>query len=92
MGNAKHVECISPALIILDALDECHDFQQLLQAVKLLSSSGSIKVIATSRNEALIFTQLSSNLSLEITAEDVDSNISAYIKAEVFGPLVFRIR
>ena len=80
---ADHVRCNSPALIVLDALDECHDSEQLLQAVKLLLSSNFIKVIVTSRKEAHLFTQLSSNLSLEITAEDINSDIAAYVEAKV---------
>lgn len=82
---ADYVKCISPALIVLDALDECHDSEQLLQALKLLSSSNSIKIIATSRKEAHLSTQLSSNLSLEITAEDINSDIVAYVEAKVLG-------
>ena len=82
---ADYVRYISPALIVLDALDECHDAEQLLQAVKLLSSSNLIKIIATSRKEAHLFTQLSNNLSLEITAEDINSDILAYVEAKVSG-------
>ena len=80
--NMKH---ISPALIVLDALDECLDSEQLIQGLKSISSSGLIKFIVTSRKEAHLFTQLRSDLSLEITAEDISSDIVAYIEAKVFG-------
>ena len=82
---ANYVRRISPALIVLDALDECHDSEQLLQAMKLLSFSNLVKIIATSRKEADIFSQLSSNLSLEITTEDINSDILAYVEAKVLG-------
>ena len=82
---ADNLKYISPALIVLDALDECQDSEQLIQGFKSLLFSDSIKVIATSRKEALIFTQLKSNLSLEITAEDINSDIAAYVEAKVSG-------
>ena len=82
---ADHVKRIAPALIILDALDECQDAEQLLQAMKSLLPSNLIKIIATSRKEAHLFTQLKSNLSLEITAEDINSDIVAYVEAKVLG-------
>lgn len=82
---ADYVECISPALIVLDALDECQDAEQLLQAMKSLLPSKLIKVIATSRKEAHLFTLLKSSLSLEITAEDINSDIVAYVEAKVLG-------
>ena len=81
-GNLK---CISPTLIVLDALDECHDSEQLIQAFKSILSSDSIKVIVTSRKEAHLFTQLQSDLSLEIIAEDINSDIVAYVEAKVLG-------
>ena len=81
-GNLK---CISPALIVLDALDECQDSEQLIQAFKSIVSSDSIKVIMTSRKEAHLFTQMRSDLSLEITAEDINSDIVAYVEAKVLG-------
>ena len=82
---ADHMKCISPALIILDALDECQDAEQLLQAVKSLLPSNLIKIIVTSRKEAHLFNQLKSSLSLEITAEDVNSDIVAFVEAKVSG-------
>ena len=82
---AGHVEHISPALIVLDALDECQDAEQLLQALKSLLPSKSIKIIATSRKEAHLFTILKSSLSLEITAEDINSDIVAYVEDKVLG-------
>ena len=82
---ADHVKYIRPVLIVLDALDECQDSEQLLQALKSLSISGSIKIIATSRKEAHIFRRLRSNISLEVTAENINSDIAAYIEAKVVG-------
>ena len=82
---ADYVRYISPALIVLDALDECHDSEQLLEAMKMPSLSDFIKIIATSRKEADLFIQLSSSLSLEITAEDINSDILAYVEAKVAG-------
>ena len=39
----------------------------------------------TSRNKAHLYTQLKSDLSLEITTEDINSDIVAYIEAKVLG-------
>ena len=74
-----------PTLIVLDALDECQGSEQLIQGFKSLLLSDLIKVIVTSRKEAHLFTQLRSNLSLEITAEDINSDIVAYVEAKVLG-------
>ena len=82
---ADNVKCISPALIVLDALDECQDSEQLIQGLKSILFSDLIKVIVTSRKEAHLFTQLRSDLSLEITAEDINSDIVAYVEAKVLG-------
>ncbi len=82
---AEHLKCISPALIVLDALDECQDSEQLIQGLNSTSSFDLIKVIVTSRKEAHLFTQLSSHLSLEITVEDISSDIVAYVEAKVLG-------
>ena len=82
---ADHVKSISATLIVLDALDECQDAEQLLLAMKSLVPSKLIKIIVTSRKEAHLFTQLRSSLSLEITAEDIHSDIVAYVEAKVLG-------
>ena len=82
---ADHVKCSSATIIVLDALDECQDAEQLLQAMKSLLPSKLIKIIVTSRKEAHLFTQLRSSLSLEITAEDIHSDIVAYVEAKVLG-------
>ena len=80
---ADNVKCISPALIVLDALDECQDSEQLIQGLKSFSFSSLIKVIATSRKEAHLFDQLKNNLSIELTPEDISSDIAAYVEAKV---------
>ena len=82
---ADHVEYISPALIVLDALDECQDAEQLLRAMKSLLPSKLIKMIVTSRKEAHLFTLLKNSPSLEITTEDINSDIVAYVEAKVLG-------
>lgn len=76
---------VSPTLIVLHALDECQDSEQLIQGFKSILFSGLIKVIVTSRNKAHLYTQLKSDLSLEITTEDINSDIVAYIEAKVLG-------
>ena len=82
---SDNVKSVSSAFIIVDALDECHDAEQLIQGLRSVSSSDLIKVVVTSRKEAALFALLRSNLSLEITAEDVDSDIAAYVEAKVLG-------
>ena len=80
---ADNLKCISPALIILDALDECLDSEQLIQGLKSILISNFVKVIVTSRKESHLFAQLKSDLSLEITAEDINFDITAYVEAKV---------
>lgn len=82
---SDNLKLLSPALVILDALDECQDTEQLIQGLKSISFSHEIKIIVTSRKEPHLFTQLRSNLSLEITAEDINSDIAAYVEAKVLG-------
>ena len=82
---SDNLACISPALIVIDALDECQDSEQLIQGFKSILPSDFIKVIVTSRKEAHLFTQLRSDLSLEITAEDINCDIVAYVETKVLG-------
>lgn len=75
----------SLTLIILNALHEYQDSEQLIQEFKSILFSSSIKVILPSRKEAHLYTQLKSDLSLKIITEDINSDIVAYVEAKVLG-------
>ena len=79
---SAHVK-MSPATIILDALDECQDPRQLIQGLKELSSLSSINVIVTSRREPHLHKELKSTCSIEVSPEDVNADIATFVEAKV---------
>lgn len=80
---SNHVESLSSATIVLDALDECHDPDPLIHGLTGLASSRRIHVIVTSRIERHLHEQLGKSLSLEINPEDIHSDITAFVEAKV---------
>ena len=78
-----HIKTLTAATIILDALDECQDPSQLIQCLKELSGLRSVKVIVTSRKEPHLHNELNSIPSIEITPEDIDADIVAFVEAKV---------
>ena len=80
---SAHIVNSTPATIILDALDECHDPNQLIEALKELSDLSSIKVIVTSRKELNLHNELNSVSYIEISPEDIDADIAAFVEAKV---------
>ena len=80
---SNHVISFTPATIIIDALDECQDPNQLTDRLKELSTLGSMKVIVTSRRESHLHNELNSVPSIEIAPEDIDADIAAFVEAKV---------
>ena len=80
---STHVTNPTPTTIILDALDECQDPNQLLHGLKELSTLKSIRVIVTSRKESHLHNELNSVSSIEIAPEDIDADIAAFVEAKV---------
>ena len=80
---SAHVISLTPATIIIDALDECQDSNQLTDGLKELSTLRSIKVIVTSRKESHLHSELNSVSSIEIAPEDIDADIAAFVEAKV---------
>ena len=80
---STHVISLVPATIILDALDECQDPNQLIDGLKELSTLRSIRVIVTSRKETHLHNELNSVSSFEIAPEDIDADIAAFVEAKV---------
>ena len=80
---STHIKSLGPAIIILDALDECQDTSQLIQSLKGLSTLRSIKVIVTSRKDPHLHIELNSVTSIEIAPEDIDADIAAFVEAKV---------
>ena len=80
---AIYVQRITPSLIILDALDECQDSGPLIEGLKKLSILDSIRVILTSRKESHVHMKLQDSSSIEITPEDINADIAAFVEAKV---------
>lgn len=80
---STHVQTLTAAKIILDALDECQDPSQLIQCLKELSRLRSVKVIVTSRKEPHLHNELNNISSIDITPEDIDADIVAFVEAKV---------
>ncbi len=80
---STHITSLDPVTIILDALDECQDPKQLIEGLKKLSEIESITVIVTSRKEMHLHNELKYVSSIEITPEDIDADIAAFVEAKV---------
>ena len=80
---STHITNLGPVTIILDALDECQDPKQLIEGLKKLSEIESITVIVTSRKEMHLHNELKCVSSIEITPEDIDADIAAFVEAKV---------
>lgn len=80
---STHVKSVTPATIILDALDECQDPSQLIQGLKELYTLESVRVIVTSRKEPHLHNELKNNSSIEIAPDDIDADIAAFVEAKV---------
>ena len=59
------------------------DSHLLIQGLKSITTTGTVKVIATSRKEAHLYKEMGTGLSLEISTEDVNADIAAFAKAKV---------
>lgn len=80
---STHVINLTPATIVLDALDECQDPDQLIEGLKELSEVSSLKIIITSRKEVYLHQELDNVSSIEISSEDIDADIAAFVEAKV---------
>ena len=79
-----HGKNLSPTFIILD---ECQDTNILVQDLKALSTLCFTNVIMTSRKEAYLDKQLSKNKCLEMTPEDINADIAAFVKTKALSSL-----
>ena len=80
---SNHISALTPAIIIVDALDECHNSEVLIQSLRSMASSHNVRVILTSRKERYLYQLLHESPSIEIAPEDVDSDIKAFVEAKV---------
>lgn len=80
---STHVINLTPATIVLDALDECQNPDQLIEGLKELSEVSSLKIIITSRKEMYLRQELINVPSIEMTSEDIDADIAAFVEAKV---------
>lgn len=80
---STHISSVTPALIILDALDECKEPCRLIQCLKGLSELKSVRVIVTSRKQQHLHDELNNNSTIEISPEDIDADIAALVEAKI---------
>lgn len=80
---STHIDDASPITILIDALDECQDSEPLIDNLRSVAKTGSIKTIVMSRREAHLDRQLSNTLACEITSEDINADIAAFVDAKV---------
>ena len=80
---SNHISDLGPAMIIVDALDECRDSETLVSSLRSMANSHNVRIILTSRREEHLYQLLHECPYLEIGPDDVDSDIKAYVKAKV---------
>ena len=80
---SKHISDLTPATIIVDALDECRDSEMLIQSLRSMASSYNVRVILTSRKEEHLYRLLHQSNSLEVAKDDIDADIKAFVEAKV---------
>ena len=80
---SNHVSDLTPATIIVDALDECRDSAILIQSLRSMTSSYNVRVILTSRKEEHLHQLLYQSPSLEVVEDDIDADIKAFVEAKV---------
>lgn len=79
----KHISDLTSATILVDAFDECKDSSTLIRKLQSVASSCHVAIILISRKEDLIYRLLHQSESLEIVAEDVDTDIKSFVEAKV---------
>ena len=80
---SSHISVLKPATIIVDALDECRDSDTLIRSLRSMASAYNVAVILTSRKEEHIHQLLNQIPSLEMTKDDIDADIKAFVQAKV---------
>lgn len=80
---SNSISDLTPAMIIVDALDECRDSEILIQNLRFLASSCDVAVILTSRKEEHLYRLLHQSPSLEVSPDDIDADIKAFVEAKV---------
>ena len=80
---SNHASGVSPVTIVIDALDECRDSHVLIQSLQSIGISYNVRVILTSRKEEHLYQLLHQGHSLEISPDDIDSDIKAFVEAKV---------
>ena len=80
---SNHISDLAPAIIIVDALDECRDPEILIRSLRSMANSLNVQVILTSRKEEHLYQLLHECPSLGIGPDDLDSDIKAFVQAKV---------
>lgn len=79
----NHISGLAFAIIMVDALNECHGPEILIQSLRSMANSLNVQVILTSRKEEHLYQLLHKCPSLGRSPDDVDSDIKACVKAKV---------
>lgn len=79
----NHISNLAPATIVVDALDECHDLEIIIKSLRSMADTHNVGIILTSRKEDHLYQLLHSNPSLEVTPDDIDADIKAFVEAKV---------
>lgn len=79
---SNHISALTPATIIIDALDECRDSEILIQSLRSMTSACNVAIILTSRKEEHLYQLLHQSTSLEMTKDDIDADIKAFVEAK----------
>ena len=80
---SDHISDVSPVTIVVDALDECHDSEMLVRSLRSMGDSNNVSVILISRKEDFLYQLLHQGPSLEVSPDDIDEDIKAFVEAKV---------
>ncbi len=78
-----HVSKLPNIIIVLDALDECSDAEQLLPTLLSLARRGTSRILVTSRREAGVGALLEGVPSLHFGVAEVKEDIRLYIEHRI---------
>lgn len=79
----NHISHLTPATVVVDALDECRDPEILIRSLQSMAKAYNVGIILTSRKEDYLYQLLHQSPSLEVAPNDIDADIKALVEAKV---------
>ena len=79
----KHAKKTPGLILVLDALDECEDIDELLSRIHILTREFDIRVVVTSRKEEKIRVQLEEYACIQIQPEDIHTDIECFATEKI---------